>query len=79
MLMERTRLTVLRLLAAVALDDASAQDTYRADLQHVNEYIRDAEQSLKNNPDDEEAQQSVMAAYEQREMVYQLALAHSEP
>ncbi len=68
-----------QLLAAVGTEDVSMRDSYRTDLQHVNEYIRDAEQSLKNNPDDEEAQQSVLAAYEQKAMVYQLALARSEP
>ena len=34
--------------------------------QNVNAYIRDAEESAQANPNDEEAQQIVMDAYEQR-------------
>jgi len=45
----------------------------------VNEYIRDAEESAQADPNDEEAQQSLMDAYEQRAMVYDMALDRSMP
>jgi hypothetical protein len=45
----------------------------------VNAYIEDAEASAKQNPTDEEAQQSLMNAYEQRSMVYEMALDRSQP
>ena len=50
---------------------------YEADLQDVNSYIRDAEQSALAHPNDEAAQRYVMDAYEQKAMVYQLALDRS--
>jgi hypothetical protein len=52
---------------------------YAANLKSVNDYIRDAEESVKSDPNDEEAQQSLMAAYEQRAMVYEMALDRSLP
>ena len=48
-------------------------------LQNVNAYIRDAEESAQADPNDEQAQQVVMDAYEQRATVYQMALDHSLP
>lgn len=45
----------------------------------MNSYIRDAEQSARANPDDEEAQQYLMNAYEQKAMVYELAMDRSMP
>jgi hypothetical protein len=52
---------------------------YEHNLRQVNAYIRDAEDSLKTNPDDEEAQQAVMTAYEQKSVVYQMAMDRSLP
>ena len=53
--------------------------SYETELRHVNEYIRDAEQSAKANPEDEAAQQYLMNAYEQKAMVYELAVDRSLP
>jgi hypothetical protein len=52
---------------------------YAANLQNVNDYIRDAEESAQADPNDEEAQQSLMDAYDQRAMVYDMALDRSMP
>ena len=49
---------------------------YESQLRAVNSYIRDAEAYLKQNPGDEDARQHVMAAYEQKAMLYQMALDH---
>lgn len=46
--------------------------TYASDLRNINSYIHDAEDTLKNDPTDEEAQRALMGAYEQRAMVYEL-------
>jgi hypothetical protein len=48
--------------------------SYETELRDVNQYIRDAERSARANPDDEEAQEYLMNAYEQKAMVYQLAM-----
>jgi hypothetical protein len=53
--------------------------SYEANLEDVNSYIRDAEASTRSNPNDEQAQQSLMNAYEQRAMVYEMALDRSLP
>jgi hypothetical protein len=53
--------------------------SYQANLKNVNAYIRDAEDSAKNNPNDEEVQRILMNAYEQKSMVYEMALDRSMP
>ena len=50
------------------------RSTYEGQLRAVNSYIRDAENYLKQNPSDEDARQHLMDAYEQKEMLYQMAL-----
>jgi len=55
------------------------QAAIEADLRSVDDYVRDAEQSARSNPNDEVAQECLMAAYEQRSMVYELALDRSLP
>jgi hypothetical protein len=68
-----------QLLDMVASRSPAMRAAYATNLQHVNDYIRDAEESVKSDPNDEEAQQSLMAAYEQRAMVYEMALDRSLP
>jgi hypothetical protein len=45
----------------------------------VNSYIRDAEKSVETNPNDAEAQRYLMDAYDQKAMVYEMALNRSLP
>jgi hypothetical protein len=53
---------------------------YRADLDDANAFIRDAEQAVKSDPNDVYRQQMLINAYEQKEMLYDLAVDHvSEP
>ncbi|HEY1264905.1 MAG TPA: hypothetical protein VGF06_15360 [Terriglobales bacterium] len=66
-----------QLLAAVASRTPALRATYEANLQAVNAYIHDAEETAQQNPDDEDAQQSVMDAYEQKNMVYEMAYDRS--
>ena len=67
------------MLAAVASRSPAMQAQYASNLQNVNAYIRDAEESAQADPNDEEAQQIVMDAYEQRAAVYEMALDRSLP
>jgi hypothetical protein len=53
--------------------------SYEANLKNVNAYIRDAEESARKNPNDEAAQRILMNAYEQKSMVYEMALDRSLP
>lgn len=68
-----------QLLEAVGSRSPAMQAQYASDLQNVNAYIHDAEQSAQADPNDEEAQQIVMDAYEQRATVYEMALDRSLP
>jgi hypothetical protein len=52
---------------------------YESDLRAVNAYIRDAESSVRANPNDTIAQQYLMNAYEQRAMVYEMAMSRALP
>ena len=46
---------------------------YETGLADANKYIQDAQQSVEQNPDNDELQQSLMDAYEQKQVVYELA------
>ena len=62
------------LLAQVA---APMRATYADNLRSVNASIQDAQDTLAQNPDDEEARHFLMDAYEQKAMVYELAMDNS--
>ncbi len=66
-----------QLLDTVGANAPSMRATYEANLKDVNEFIRDAEASAKNNPGDEEAQQLLMEAYAQKNMIYEMAMDRS--
>ena len=48
--------------------------SYESDLRAVDAYIRDAERSARSNPNDEIAQQYLVNAYEQKAMLYEIAM-----
>jgi hypothetical protein len=52
------------------------RSAFENQLRAVNGYIHDADAYLKQNPEDEDARQHLMDAYEQREMLYHMALDH---
>ncbi len=66
-------------MAIVASRPPAIRAKYEADLQHVNAYIRDAQESVDQDPNDEVAQQYLMDAYQQKATMYQLALDRSLP
>jgi hypothetical protein len=67
------------LLQEVSDRAPSLRPTYAADLNNVNAYIQQAQASVRDDPNDQEAQHSLMQAYEQRSMIYELALDRSLP
>jgi hypothetical protein len=69
----------LQLLDTVASRMPSMRAAYEENLRAVNAYIRDAEQSAHSDPNDEVAQQYLRNAYEQKAMVYEMALDRSLP
>jgi hypothetical protein len=47
---------------------------YRNDLDQANAFIRDAQEAVRNDPNDIYSQQLLINAYEQKQMVYRLAV-----
>jgi len=68
-----------QLISRLSQQSPEAQRAYEASLRDVNAYIADAEQAVKSDPDDASAQALLQDAYEQKEMVYQMATARSLP
>ena len=55
------------------------QAQYVDNLRRVNEYIQDAKSVVAANPNDEEARRSLMEAYQQKAMLFDLAMDRSLP
>jgi hypothetical protein len=61
-------------------DNAPAMKTqYEDNLRRVNESIRDAQGLVDESPNDEEARRSLMDAYQQKSMLFEMAMDRSLP
>lgn len=67
-----------QMMNTVAARVPAQQARYRADLNDANAFIRDAEQSLKDDPNDVYTQQMLINAYAQKQMLYDLAVDRDE-
>jgi hypothetical protein len=67
------------LLQEVAQQTPAMQAKYADDLRRVNEYIQDAKAIVAANPNDEEARRSLMEAYQEKAMLFELAMDRSLP
>ncbi|MGA2746617.1 MAG: anti-sigma factor [Candidatus Sulfotelmatobacter sp.] len=67
------------LLQEVAQMSPTMQAQYTDDLRHVNDYIRDAKSVVAAEPNDEEARRSLMEAYQEKAMLFELAMDRSLP
>jgi hypothetical protein len=63
-----------QLLQQVAATRPGSAPLYESNLKQVNASIADARKRLAENPDDEDARQSLMQAYQQKAMLYELAV-----
>lgn len=63
-----------QLLKIVEARSPALRAAYESDFRAVNAYVRDAEQSAQKNPNDEIAQQYLTNAYDERAMVYEMAM-----
>jgi hypothetical protein len=66
-----------QMLEEVAARTPALKATYEENLQRVNAYISDAKRSVEQNPDDEDARQSLIRAYQQKALLYDMALSRS--
>ncbi|HKI00216.1 MAG TPA: hypothetical protein VJ999_14030 [Candidatus Sulfotelmatobacter sp.] len=67
------------LLQEISGQAPAIQAQYEDNLRHVNEYIRDAKSNVAANPNDEDAHRSLMEAYQQKAMLFELAMDRSLP
>lgn len=67
-----------QMMNTVAARVPAQQARYRADLNAANAFIRDAEQSMKDDPNDVYTQQMLINAYAQKQMLYDLAVDRDE-
>jgi len=68
-----------QLISQLAQADPDARGVYENSLREVNSYISDAQQAAKQDPDDPAAREFLLEAYQQKEMLYQMATARSLP
>jgi hypothetical protein len=66
------------LLQEVAALTPAVRAQYADNLRHVNEYIHDAKGDVDANPNDEEARRSLLAAYQEKAMLFELAMDHPQ-
>jgi hypothetical protein len=61
----------------VAEQSPAMKAEYADNLQRVNQFIQDARDDVAANPNDEEARRSLMAAYQEKAMLFELAMDRS--
>jgi hypothetical protein len=67
------------LLQEIAQQTPAIKQQYADDLRRVNEYIQDAKSIVAANPNDEEARRALMEAYQEKAMLFELAMDRSLP
>jgi hypothetical protein len=67
------------LLQEVSRQTPAMKAQYEDELRHVNEYIQDAKGIVAANPNDEEARRSLLEAYQEKAMLFELAMDRSLP
>ena len=67
------------LMQEVAANSPAMKTQYEDNLRQVNESIRDAQGVVDESPNDEEARRSLMDAYQQKSMLFEMAMDRSLP
>ncbi|HTW59749.1 MAG TPA: hypothetical protein VMD99_16590 [Terriglobales bacterium] len=67
------------LLQEVATEAPALRAQYLDNLRRANQYIHDARSIVDANPNDEEARRSLLEAYQQKAMLFELAMDRSLP
>jgi hypothetical protein len=67
------------LMQEVAVNAPAMRAAYEANLRQVNESIRDAQSMVDESPNDEDARRSLLDAYQQKSMLFELAMDRSLP
>jgi hypothetical protein len=64
------------LIQEVADNPPAMRSQYEENLKRVNESIQDAENTVKESPNDQDARRSLMDAYQQKSMLFEMAMDH---
>jgi hypothetical protein len=67
------------LLQEVAANDPAMKTQYEENLRQVNQSIREAQGVVDESPNDAEARRSLMDAYHQKSMLFEMAMDRSLP
>jgi hypothetical protein len=67
------------LLQEIAQQSPAVKAQYADNLRRVNQYIQDAKNVIAANPNDDEARRSLLEAYQQKAMLFELAMDRSLP
>jgi hypothetical protein len=67
------------LLQEVSEQPPATRAQFADNLRRVNEYIRDAKTDVADDPNDDEARRSLLEAYQQKAMLFELAMDRSLP
>jgi len=65
-----------QLVSQLAQADPDARGAYENSLREANAYISDAQAAAQRDPDDADAQEQLLDAYQQKAMLYEMAMAH---
>jgi len=65
------------LMQEIAHQSPALQEQYADNLRRVNQYIQDAKYVVDADPNDQEARRSLMEAYQEKAMLFELALDRS--
>lgn len=68
-----------RLISQVSQQGPEVKRAYEDSLREANAYIEDAKQAVSRDPEDEVANEQLLEAYQQKETLYQMAVARSLP
>ena len=67
------------MMQEVALHTPTLKTQYEDNLRQVNQSIRDAQGAVDQNPNDEDARRSLMDAYQQKSMLFEMAMDRPLP
>jgi hypothetical protein len=62
-----------QLIRSVSTRGGTAGDSYRKNLEDVNAYIADAKKWVDAHPEDEDAREALLQAYQQKQLLYEMA------
>jgi hypothetical protein len=62
-----------QLVRSVSTRSSTNGDSYRKNLEDVNAYIADAKKWVQEHPDDVDAREALLQAYQQKELLYEMA------